>query len=76
MEGADMNARIENPFLAHPRSVGESYFEHARFAVWFSGLLALAASAALCHAILPFTFKRTASGIIARLHKRTANRGK
>lgn len=62
-------------FTHHPRSVGESYFEHTRFALWFSGQLALAAGAALCHAVLPFTFEKTASRIVAKLYARTHNRG-
>jgi Family of unknown function (DUF6356) len=42
-------------FLTHPRSVDESYAEHCLFALWFAGQLALAAGAALSHAVLPFT---------------------
>lgn len=61
-------------FLDHPQSVDETYFEHMRFAGWFSGQLALAAGAALVHAILPFLFERTASTIINRLHARMHNR--
>ena len=61
-------------FTEHPASVDESYFEHFRFAMWFAGWLALAAGAALVHAILPFMFEKTASQIIARLYHRTQNR--
>ena len=71
-----MIATFEKLFLTHPRSVGESYFEHTGFALWFAGQLALAALAALCHAILPFTCEKTASTIVARLYERTHNRGK
>ena len=71
-----MIAKLETLFLAHPRSVGESYFEHTFFALWFAGQLGLAALAALCHAILPFTCEKTASTIVARLFERTHNRGK
>ncbi|GMG82530.1 hypothetical protein LNKW23_17430 [Paralimibaculum aggregatum] len=67
--------RIANLFLDHPRSVEESYLGHARFALWFAGRLALAAGAALCHAVLPFACKTTASRIIAELYTRTQNRG-
>lgn len=66
---------IARLFLSHPRSVEESYLEHAVFALRFAGLLFLAALAALVHAVLPFAFESTASRIIARLYKRTANRG-
>jgi hypothetical protein len=63
-------------FLTHPRSVDESYAEHCLFALWFAGQLALAAGAALSHAVLPFTCERTASTIVARLYVRTHNRGR
>ncbi len=62
-------------FLAHPHSVDESYLAHARFAGGFAGQLALAAMAALIHALLPFLFEKTASRIVARLYERTHNRG-
>ena len=70
-----MITSVTRAFTQHPRSVDESYFQHARFALWFAGNLALAAFAALCHAVLPFTFEKTASRIIARLYERTRNRG-
>lgn len=68
--------RIASLFLSHPRSVGESYFEHLFFALWFAGRLATAAGAALAHAVLPFTCEKTASTIIAELYERTRNRGR
>ena len=70
-----MIAKLNALFLDHPRSVGETYLQHTGFALWFSGQLALAAGAALCHAILPFTCEKTASTIIANLYARTHNRG-
>ena len=62
-------------FTAHPASVDETYFQHLRFAARFSGRLALAAGAAMIHAVLPFLFEKTASRIVAELHSRTHNRG-
>lgn len=67
--------RLLTAFTAHPSSVDESYGEHFRFALGFSGTLFLAAGAALVHAVLPFLFEKTASRIIARLYARTHNRG-
>ncbi|MCG2594505.1 DUF6356 family protein [Ramlibacter sp. XY19] len=58
------------PFTAHPRSVGESYWEHMGVSLSFAGTMLLAAGAALVHAVLPFLFVRTGSGIIDRLHQR------
>ena len=62
-------------FTRHPAKVGETYLEHAAFALWFSGWMFLAAGAALVHAVFPFLFESTASRIVARLAARTHNRG-
>lgn len=70
-----MIARLNALFTDHPHAVDESYFEHFGFALWFAGQLALAAAAALCHAVLPFTCTKTASTIVARLYAKTHNRG-
>lgn len=61
-------------FLDHPASVDESYVQHMRFAFGFAGTLALAAGAALVHAIIPALCKTTASTIVTRLHARLSNR--
>jgi hypothetical protein len=65
---------IAKLFLNHPESVNESYLEHMRFALWFSGWFALAAGAALVHAIIPAAFEKTGSSIIAKLYQRTQKR--
>ena len=62
-------------FLSHPRSIDESYFEHARVALTFAGVLAYAAFAALMHAIVPAFFEKTASRLIVELYQKTSNRG-
>jgi hypothetical protein len=62
-------------FLDHPRSVNETYLQHAAFAGRFSLALFGAAFAALVHAVLPFAFERTASRKVAALYARTHNRG-
>lgn len=71
-----MTARIAQLFTAHPANVGESYLGHMAFAGWFASRLALAAGAALVHALLPFLFETTASRIVRELHDRTHNRGR
>lgn len=71
-----MVANVKTLFLTHPRTVGESYFEHMAFAGGFAGRLMLAAAAALVHAALPFLFERTASRMVASLYARTHNRGR
>lgn len=70
-----MTRIFERMFITHPHSVDESYAEHFRFALRFSGLLFAAAGAALVHALVPCLFEKTASGIIRKLHTRIANRG-
>lgn len=62
-------------FTDHPSSVDETYLQHMAFALSFFGMLALAAGAALVHAVLPFLCEKTASRIIAKLYARTHNRG-
>jgi hypothetical protein len=61
---------IKRLFIAHPASVGESYGEHFRHALAFSGAMFLGAFACLVHAVIPSMFARTGSGIIARLYDR------
>ena len=61
-------------FTAHPATVGESYWQHMAVATRFAGLLALAAGAALVHAVLPMLFDKTASRIVTRLHGRITSR--
>jgi hypothetical protein len=45
-------------FLPHPRTVNESYFEHAGFAGRFAATLFLAAHCALVHAVFPAIFNK------------------
>lgn len=71
-----MNQALTRLFTEHPKSVDETYGEHMRFAGSFSLKLFAAAFAALVHAVLPFLFERTASGIINALHDRMHNRAR
>ncbi len=61
---------LPRPFTDHPASVGESYAEHAQSAFGFAWRLQAASWAALVHALLPFLFAKTASGLITTLHQR------
>ena len=63
-------------FLDHPRTVEESYREHAVFASRFAGQLCVAAFCALIHALIPGMFEKTASKIVARLYAKTSGRGR
>ncbi|MFL2547281.1 MAG: DUF6356 family protein [Candidatus Rariloculaceae bacterium] len=56
-------------FNEHPKSVGETYLEHMRAALWFSTTMARAAFFCLVHAFLPFLFTKTGSSEIERLYE-------
>lgn len=58
-------------FTKHPRSVGETYFEHLFMALGFAGRMAIATLVCLVHAILPFMFEKTGSKMVADLYQRT-----
>ncbi|MGC6498249.1 MAG: DUF6356 family protein [Candidatus Puniceispirillaceae bacterium] len=64
---------MKNPvdilFLDHPRSVGETYFQHQRFALRISGQLMLAAVGAIIHAVVPKLCETSASRRIRSLHQ-------
>ena len=59
-------------FLAHPRSVDESYVEHQRAAWRFSASLLKASAACFIHGLVPALFESTASRSVADLHERMA----
>ena len=65
-----MMTNLTAAFTDHPRSVGESYWEHLLAASSFAGRLALAAIACFLHALLPFLFVKTGSRMIDDLHNR------
>lgn len=74
----ELNKEIEmlrRLFTDHPHSVDESYVEHMIFALSFAGLLALAAGAALIHALIPGLCKTTASTLIRKMYARIEHRG-
>ena len=57
-------------FVEHPASVGESYLTHLRHASGFSFSMFRGGLACMVHAIFPFLFTKTASGIVASLYTR------
>ena len=63
-------------FLDHPRSVDETYAEHAAFAGKFALKLFAAGFCALIHALIPAAFDKTASRMIAEMYAKTHNRGR
>jgi hypothetical protein len=66
-----------NPFTEHPRSVGETYWQHMHFAFRFGAKMATGGIAAMVHSLLPFCFVTTASRISDELvTMRAAARGR
>ena len=58
-------------FTEHPASVGESYFEHLRFAFRTGAMMLIGGCACLVHGLMPFlcttTGSRTIRALAARL---------
>lgn len=54
--------------LAHPRTVGEGYFEHFAIAGRFGAAMVAGGLKCLLHAVLPAVFERSASDCVARLN--------
>lgn len=68
---------FDRMFLAHPRSVDESYLEHQKVAFGFAGALLLAACACALHGLAPALCEKTGSSMVKRLYGRmVAHRGK
>jgi hypothetical protein len=63
-----MTSLVDRLFLAHPRSAGQGYLEHLRFAWSVATTLACGAVAAFLHGIFPFVLKTTAGDRIRALH--------
>ncbi|MEI9926568.1 MAG: DUF6356 family protein [Sphingomonas sp.] len=59
---------IDRLLLAHPRSVGESYGEHAATAARFGATMVVGGLACLVHAAIPALFPRAASDRVKRLY--------
>ncbi|KRB85065.1 hypothetical protein ASE00_21530 [Sphingomonas sp. Root710] len=67
---------LDRFFLAHPRSVGEGYWEHFRVASTVGVKMVAGGLACFVHALVPSLHKRTGSrtirGLNARLQGRVA----
>ena len=59
---------MRNPFTAHPRDVGETYFEHGLFACRYGAKMTAGGIAAFVHGLLPFLFQKTGSRITRELN--------
>ncbi len=59
---------LDRIFLAHPRTVGESYIEHFGVASRFGRAMIAGGVKALVHAVLPNCYETAAIDTIRRLH--------
>jgi hypothetical protein len=59
---------MQNPFTAHPREFGESYFQHGLFACRYGVKMTLGGLAAIVHGLAPFLFQTTGSRITRELN--------
>lgn len=68
---------LKTLFTDHPKSVGESYFEHMGMSASFGAAMFKGAAACFVHALIPGLCVRTGSGVITDLHGRmVTNRNK
>jgi putative acetyltransferase len=63
-------AMMHVSFTEHPASVGENYLQHLRHAAGFAVRMIAGGVAVLVHAVLPFLFVGTGSGVITKLYSR------
>ena len=64
------NGVFDRLFLFHPRSLGESYWEHQRHALEFGTVMIVAGMACVIHAVVPGLFVKTGSRTICHLYER------
>lgn len=67
---------VDKTFLEHPRSVGESYFQHGWTALRISGTMLWGGVAAAVHAFVPSLFPTTASRAAAHVSETMARRAR
>ena len=61
---------LQQLFLEHPRSIGETYFEHQRSAFEIGATLIGAGFACLLHGLVPAVFRDTGSRVVSQVHTR------
>ena len=62
-----INSYVKNIFTEHPKSVGETYFQHLFNSLRYTFTFLLLFFITFIHAILPFLFVRTASDIVCEM---------
>jgi len=70
-----LNPKLAAMFTDHPASVDETYTEHFRTAMHFSGQMAKASMACALHALVPSMCCTTGSDTIKQLFSEVTHRG-
>ncbi|MGL4243017.1 MAG: DUF6356 family protein [Beijerinckiaceae bacterium] len=70
-----MPRNVRDLFLAHPEALNESYLQHLRHAMSYSGRLFAASFCAFAHGLFPFLFEKTASNAIRTMYGEMTARG-
>lgn len=65
---------MRNIFTEHPRSIGESYFQHLRFACHIGFTMVVGGLTLIIHAFLPFLFLNTGSNRLFNLMNKVVQR--
>lgn len=65
---------MKNIFTEHPKSVGETYFEHFKMAFSFGFNMLVGGIACMIHAFLPNLFEKTGSNILLNVTHRFIRR--
>ena len=63
-------------FTTHPKSLGETYWQHLWSALRYCGTLLAAFVVCLLHAVLPFLFENTGGNLINKLATSVSKRTK
>lgn len=58
---------IAKLFIDHPRTIGETYGQHARTALSFGWRMMIGGAACMVHALVPGLFVKTASRTVVQL---------
>ena len=66
--------KISKIFTQHPKSNGETYFEHMRCAAYYGFRMVMSGLAAIVHSILPFIFETAASDCAKMVNKEVERR--
>jgi len=73
-ERSEKPLSIKNIFTQHPHSIGETYFQHLRYASAHGLRLTLSGMACIIHSIFPFLFVNTASNTVQEVYKHIMKR--